>query len=242
MGRKKKDEERKAGAPEWMATYADTVTLLLCFFVLLFASSNVDSQKYKAIVQSLSGALGVLDSGATVSLEPLMNNYPSDNPSDSPTESEELSEIQVELQKVLEESKLDGEVKLEINERGLLIRFLENVLFDSGKDNLKPQAMVIIDKVSVILKETNRKILVEGHTDNVPIRTSKFPSNWELSTTRAVNVVKYMIDSNGIAAVRLSAAGYADQHPISENSSIEGRKNNRRVDMVILRSKLDINK
>jgi chemotaxis protein MotB len=242
MGRKKKDEERKAGAPEWMATYADTVTLLLCFFVLLFASSNVDSQKYKAIVQSLSGALGVLDSGATVSLEPLMNNYPSDNPSDSPTESEELSEIQVELQKVLEESKLDGEVKLEINERGLLIRFLENVLFDSGKDNLKPQAMVIIDKVSVILKETNRKILVEGHTDNVPIRTSKFPSNWELSTTRAVNVVKYMIDRNGIAAVRLSAAGYADQHPISENSSIEGRKNNRRVDMVILRSKLDINK
>jgi chemotaxis protein MotB len=116
------------------------------------------------------------------------------------------------------------------------------VLFDSGKDILKPQAMEIIDKVSEIIKETPKKILVEGHTDNVPISTFKFPSNWELSTTRAVNVVKYMIDKNGIAAARLSAAGYSDQHPISENTSEEGRKNNRRVDMVILRSKLDSDK
>lgn len=237
MSRKKKEEERKAGAPEWMATYADTVTLLLCFFVLLFASSNVDSQKYKAIVHSLSGALGVLDSGTTISLEPLISNYPSDNPTDAPTESEELSEMQEEIQKILEDSKLSGQVKLQVNERGLLIRFLENVLFDSGKANLKPQAMEIIDKVSEILKETPKRVIVEGHTDNIPISTSKFPSNWELSTTRAVNVVKYMIDQNGIDAVRLSAAGYADQHPINENNSIEGRRNNRRVDMVILRSK-----
>ena len=242
MGRKKKEEEHKAGAPEWMATYSDTMTLLLCFFVLLFASSNVDSQKYKAVVQSLSGALGVLDSGTTVSLEPLMNNYPSDNPTDSPTESEELTEMQEEIQKVLEDSKLSGQVKLEVNERGLLIRFLENVLFDSGKADLKPQAMEIIDKVSDILKETPKKVLVEGHTDNIPISNYKFPSNWELSTTRAVNVVKYMIDHSGIDPVRFSAAGYADQHPISENNSIEGRRSNRRVDMVILRSKVETSK
>ena len=239
MGRKKKPEEHKAGAPDWLATYGDMMTLLLVFFVLLFAMSSVDSEKYKAVVQSLSGSLGVLDSGTTVSLEPLINNYPSDSPTDSPSEAEELLEMQEEIQKILEESKLAGQVKLEINERGLLIRFLENVLFDSGKDSLTPQANEIIDKVSEILKETPRKILVEGHTDNIPISTFKFPSNWELSTTRAVNVVKYMIDHNGIAAVRLSAAGYADQHPISENSTIEGRKNNRRVDMVILRSTLE---
>jgi chemotaxis protein MotB len=242
MGRKKKEEEHKAGAPEWLATYGDMMTLLLCFFVLLFASSTIDSQKYKAVVQSLSGSLGVLDSGTTVTLEPLINNFPSENPTDAPSESEELSEMQEEIQKILEESKLDGQVRLEINERGLLIRFLENVLFDSGKADLKPQAMEIIDKVSDILKDAPRRILVEGHTDNVPISTFKFPSNWELSTTRAVNVVKYMIDHNGIAAIRLSASGYADQHPISENSSVEGKKNNRRVDMVILRSELDSEK
>ena len=236
---RKKDEEHKAGAPDWLATYGDMMTLLLVFFVLLFSMSSIDSEKYKAVVQSLSGSLGVLDSGTTVSLEPLINNYPSDNPTETPTELEELIEMQEEIQKVLEESKLAGQVKLEVNERGLLIRFLENVLFDSGKADLKPQAMEIIDRVSDIVKETTKKVIVEGHTDNIPISTYKFPSNWELSTTRAVNVVKYMIDHNGIVAARLSAAGYADQHSISENNSIEGRKNNRRVDMVILRSRLD---
>jgi chemotaxis protein MotB len=236
---RKKEQEQAAGAPAWMATYADTMTLLLCFFVLLFAMSSVDSQKYKAVVQSLSGALGVLDSGTTVTLEPLINSFPSDSPTDSPTDSEEFSDMQEELQKILEESELSGQIKLEINERGLLIRFLDSVLFDSGKADLKPQAMDIIDKVSDILNETNKKITVEGHTDNVPISTFKYPSNWELSTTRAVNVVKYMIDKSDIDPVRLSASGYADQHPISDNKTIDSRKNNRRVDMVILRSNMD---
>lgn len=236
---RKKQEEHKAGAPEWLATYGDMVTLLLVFFVLLFSMSSVDSQKYKAVVQSLSGSLGVLDSGTTVSLEQLVNNFPSDSPTDSPTEAEEFSDMQEELQKILEDTELNGQVKLEINERGLLIRFLDSVLFDSGKADLKPQAMEIIDKISNILKETNKKITVEGHTDNVPISTFKYPSNWELSTTRAVNVVKYLIDKNYINPVRLSAAGYADQHPISDNKTVESRKNNRRVDMVILRSNVD---
>lgn len=234
---RKKQEEHKAGAPEWMATYGDMVTLLLVFFVLLFAMSNVDSQKYKAVAQSLSGALGVLESGTSViSLEPFVNNYPSDSPADSPTEYEELSEMQEELQKILEEGELNGQVKLEINERGLLIRFLDSVLFDSGSADLTPEAMEIINKVSNILRDTNRKVTVEGHTDNLPINTFRFPSNWELSTTRAVNVVKYMISKNGLNPIRLSASGYADQHPISDNDSVEGRRDNRRVDMVILRS------
>lgn len=238
MARKKQDEQ-KAGAPEWLATYGDMMTLLLVFFVLLFSMSSIDSQKYKAVVQSLSGSLGVLDSGTTVSLEQLVNNFPSDSPTDSPTEAEELSDMQEELQKILEDTELNGQIKLEINERGLLIRFLDTVLFDSGKADLKPQAMEIIDKISNVLIESNKKVTVEGHTDNVPISTFKFPSNWELSTTRAVNVVKYMIDKNYINPVRLSAAGYADQHPISDNNTVESRKNNRRVDMVILRSNVD---
>jgi len=239
MARKRGEEEAKKGAPEWMATYGDMMTLLLCFFVLLFAMSTVDSQKYKAVVQSLSGALGVLDSGTTVTLDPLVNNYPSDSPTDSPTEYEEFSDMQEELQKILEESELNGQIKLEINERGLLIRFLDSVLFDSGKADLTPAAAQIIDKVSAILKETDKKVTIEGHTDDVPISTFRFPSNWELSTTRAVNVVKYMINNNGMDPVRLSAAGYADQHPISDNKTVDGRKNNRRVDMVILRSTTD---
>lgn len=233
---RKKQEEQKAGAPEWLATYGDMMTLLLVFFVLLFAMSNVDSQKYAAAAQSLAGALGVLDSGTTISMEPLMNSFPSDSPTDSPTQYQEFSDMQEELEKLLEENDLKGNVSLQLNERGLIIRFLDNVLFDSGKADLTPEAKLIIDKVSVILKESNKRIIIEGHTDNVPISTYRFPSNWELSTARAVNVVKYMIDNNHIDAIRLSAAGYADQHPISDNRTPEGRKNNRRVDMVILRS------
>jgi chemotaxis protein MotB len=236
---RKKQEEHKAGAPEWLATYGDMMTLLLVFFVLLFSMSSIDTERYKAVVQSLSGSLGVLDSGTTVTLEPLINNFPSDSPTESPTEAEEFGDMEEDLQKILEESDLSGQVKLEINERGLLIRFLDSVLFDSGKADLTPQAMEIIDKISNILGETNKMITVEGHTDNVPISTYKYPSNWELSTTRAVNVVKYMIDKSKIDPIRLSASGYADQHPISDNKTVDSRKNNRRVDMVILRSDTD---
>lgn len=236
---RKKQEEQKAGAPEWLATYGDLVTLLLVFFVLLFSMSSVDSQKYKAVVQSLSGSLGMLDSGTTVNMEPLINNFPSDSPTDSPTKYKEFGDMQEELQKMLEKNDLKGKVKLELNERGLIVRFLDNVLFDSGKADMTTQAKQIIDNVAAILQESNKRIIVEGHTDNMPISTYKYPSNWELSTTRAVNVVKYLIDNNHIDPIRLSAAGYADQHPISDNSTTDGRKNNRRVDMVILRSNLE---
>lgn len=236
---RKKQEEQNAGTPAWLATYGDMMTLLLVFFVLLFAVSNVDSQKYKAVVQSLSGSLGMLDSGTTVSMEPLINNYPSDSPTESPTVNKEFSDLQEELQKMLEDQNLKGRVKLELNERGLTVRFLDNVLFDSGKADLKPEAKEIIENVSAILQQSKKKITVEGHTDNVPISTYIYPSNWELSTARAVNVVKYMIDFGQIDPIRLSAAGYADQHPISDNSTPDGRKNNRRVDMVILRSNLE---
>lgn len=236
---RKRQEEQKAGAPEWLATYGDMMTLLLVFFVLLFAMSNLDSQKYKAVVQSLSGSLGILDSGTTISMEPLINNYPSDNPTDSPTANKEFSDLQEELQDMLEDQNIKGKVKLELNERGLIIRFLDNVLFDSGKADLKPESKKIIDNVIVILQQSKKRIIVEGHTDNVPISTYKYPSNWELSTSRAVNVVKYMIEFGKIDPIRLSAAGYADQHPIGDNSEAEGRKNNRRVDMVILRSNFE---
>lgn len=236
---RKREEEPKKGAPEWLATYGDMMTLLLCFFVLLFASSNIDSQKYRAVAQSLSGALGVLDSGTVITIDTLVNNFPNDSPTETPEEYQEFTGMQEELQKILEESELNGHVKLELNERGLIVRFLDNVLFDSGKADLTQEPQKIIDKVCNVLKESDKRVIIEGHTDNIPINTYKYPSNWELSTTRAVNVVKYMIDKNSIDPIRLSAAGYADQHPIDDNSTVEGRRNNRRVDMVILRSNSD---
>lgn len=236
MGRKRPEEEPKAGAPEWMATYGDMVTLLLCFFVLLFSFATLDVQKFKAIAVSMNGSLGVLDSGMTVSMEPLVNAFPSDSPpTDDIQENEKFNELYQEMNEYIKENNLQTSIMLVLDERGLLVRFMDNVLFDSGKADLTPKAREIITKVAEIIRQNNKNVRVEGHTDNVPISTARFPSNWELSTTRAVNVVKFLIEECGIEAKRMSASGYADQHPIDDNSTQIGRQNNRRVDMVIIR-------
>lgn len=236
MARKRSQDEPKPGAPEWLATYGDMVTLLLCFFVLLFSFATLDVQKFEAIAQSMSGSLGVLDSGTTVNLEPLVGSFPGDSPTD---EDEEFRKLYEEMSEYIRENELEASITLRLDERGLLVRFLDNVLFDSGKADLKPKAREIINKVADIIKENEKNVRIEGHTDNVPINTPRFPSNWELSTARAVNVVKYLIEVNGIEARRLSASGYSDQHPVDDNDTPEGRQKNRRVDMVILRDEKD---
>lgn len=235
MARKRIEEQNK-GAPEWMTTYSDMVTLLLCFFVLLFSFATLDVQKFQAVAQSMSGSLGVLDSGMTVSMEPLVNTFPSDMPIE---EEEEFSRLYEEISEYVRENNLANSITIFLDERGLLVRFLDNVFFDSGKADLKPEAKEIITKVAEILKKNNYSIRIEGHTDNVPMHSFRFPSNWELSTTRAVNVVRFLIEINGLEAKRLSASGYADQHPVDSNDTPEGRQKNRRVDMVILRSEIN---
>jgi chemotaxis protein MotB len=232
MARKRPADEPPAGAPAWMATYGDMVTLLLCFFVLLFSFATLDVQKFQAIAQSMSGSLGVLDSGMTLSMEPLINSFPADSPTE---EAEEFQKLYEEMSEYIKENNLQASITLRLDERGLLVRFLDDVLYDSGKADLTPNARNIINKVAEIIRQNEKNIRVEGHTDNVPINTFRFPSNWELSTTRAVNVVKYLIEENGINAYRLSASGYSDQHPVADNNTAEGRQKNRRVDMVILR-------
>ena len=233
MPRKRTEDEAKAGSPEWMATYGDMVTLLLCFFVLLFSFATLDVQKFRAIAQSMNGSLGVLDSGMTLSMEPLINSFPSDSPTE---EVEEFQKLYEEMSEYIKENNLESSIVLMLDERGLLVRFMDNVLFDSGKADLTPKAREIINKVAEIIRQNDKNVRVEGHTDNVPINTFRFPSNWELSTTRAVNVVKYLVEECDIEAKRMSASGYSDQHPIDDNTTHTGRQKNRRVDMVILRA------
>ncbi|MHB1392439.1 MAG: OmpA family protein [Clostridia bacterium] len=232
MARKRAEDEPKAGAPEWMATYGDMVTLLLCFFVLLFSFATLDVQKFEAIAVSMNGSLGVLDSGMTLSMEPLINSFPGDSPTE---EVEEFQKLYEQMSEYVKENNLEASITLRLDERGLLVRFMDDVLFDSGKADLTPKAREIINKVAEIIRVNDKNVRVEGHTDNIPINTSRFPSNWELSTTRAVNVVKHLIEENGIEAKRLSASGYSDQHPVDDNETQEGRQKNRRVDLVILR-------
>lgn len=235
MSRRKRQEESGGGggvAP-WMNTYADMMTLLLCFFVLLFSFATIDSQKFEAIIQSLQGSLGVLDSGVVVDMTPLETTYPG---SMNSQETEEFSRIYQQVDNFVKDNELENNVTLVLNERGLLIRMLDTTLFDSGKADIKEEAKYIIEKISDVIKESGKNIRIEGHTDNVPIHTSKFPSNWELSTARAVNVLKYLIEVGKIEPWRLSAVGYGEYHPIDTNDTPEGRQNNRRVDIMIINS------
>lgn len=235
MARKKVVEEKK-GAAEWMATYGDLVTLLLCFFVLLFSMSTIDNQKFKAIITSMQGSLGVLDSGIIVEMDPITTNFPGDISED---ENEEFKKILEQISDFIKKNGLEKSITLKLDERGLLIRFLDTVLFDSGKADIKNEAKYIIEMISDVIKESDKSIRVEGHTDNVPINTGRFPSNWELSTTRAVNVVKYIIELKDIEPWRISAAGYGEYHPIDTNDTSEGKQRNRRVDIVILKTEKD---
>lgn len=230
---RKKQEEAKPGAPAWLATYGDMMTLCLCFFVLLFSFSTIDAEKFKAVAESLQGALGVFESGPTISIIPNVNDYPNDIPDDEGIDYRELYE---DIKRKLDEKGLQNSVTLVINERGLLIRFLDNVLFPSGSAELKVDSREIIDMLADVVKKNDNSVRIEGHTDNVPIRTGKFPSNWELSTARAVNVVRYLIEIRGIAPDKLSAAGYGEYHPIEKNDNADGREKNRRVDIVILKA------
>lgn len=239
MSRAKKPEEPKAGLPEWLATYGDLVTLLMCFFVLLFAFSSIDAQKFQAVMQSFQGSAGILSGGKTLSADPLVfNGMPEDQVSGNPQVTEDLQELKEKVEEYLQQNNLQANVLVELDARGLLLRFKENILFDSGKSELKPDAFNILKFLGNILNTpefAERYIRVEGHTDNVPIQTLQFPSNWELSTSRAASVIRYYIENSQLKPDRFTASGYGEYYPVASNDTAEGRALNRRVDIVILR-------
>ncbi|MDK2798575.1 MAG: chemotaxis protein MotB [Clostridiales bacterium] len=251
MRLRRNSEEVKPGAPQWMNTYGDMVTLLLTFFVMLFAMSSIDAAKFEQIIHSIQGSLGINYGATSISKETMVTQGEKEYPdlddfvknintpsglSDTLQEMEEMEEIYFKLKTYIEENNLEHSVEITKDKPGLLIRFKDNVLFDSGKADLKIDAKDILKYIAGMLKEVNKDIRVEGHTDNVPINTAKFPSNWELSTQRAVNVLKYFIEERGIDPTRLSAVGYGEYHPVADNSTEEGRQQNRRVDIVILKT------
>ncbi len=152
----------------------------------------------------------------------------------------ELKHAKKLLEKKFQKEIQKKELKLSMEEKGLVLRFVAEVFFDSGKADLRPEAYPILDKVAEFLKEEvpDRNVAIEGHTDNEPIKYSGWKSNWELSTARALSVLHYLVDKKGIDPERIQAVGYGEYHPIADNSTPEGRQKNRRVEIVILPKKL----
>lgn len=236
MARKRREEESSGGSPEWMTTYSDLVTLLLCFFVLLFSFSSVDAEKFKAIMASFQGGAGVLSGGTSM-------DFPI-NPIEEDLDIEMDLRILMEyLQEYAETLNLEDEIVIQVEERGLVVRFADNLFFDSGSADIKEESVVILKTVAELLNREeflNKQIKIEGHTDSDPIiRSAKFPTNWELSSARATNVLRYLVESESMDGARVSSSGYSYYRPIAPNDTAENKSQNRRVDIVILKDEYD---
>ena len=228
--RNRNDDDNDQG---WMTTFSDMMMLLLTFFVLLYSMSVIDVQKFQEAMSSLKNKLGVLDGGKTISSEELVDRGTmGESLASSPQRN--LKSVMSEMKQYIEKKQLDEKVKLEMTQRGLVVRFTGQILYDIGEAEIKPDGKEVLDKTANALKEIPNNVMVEGHTDNWPIDTEEFPSNWELSTTRATNVIKYFIEVSDIKPIRLSAAGYSQYRPLKSNNSAENRAKNRRVEVVIL--------
>lgn len=243
-GSKGNQEETPAGAPAWMCTFADMVTLLMCFFVLLFAMSTTQQETFKELVLSLRTALGVQELPEAGTREGLM--FQSTSAEDKAPEAvdelgglvqKEIEDIVSDVKELIMYNKLAGMVKVEENESGATITISDVVLFGPGETKMSQSGLDVMAKVAHVLAQFNYPIKISGHTDNTPIHTDKFPSNWELSANRACDVVRFLI-STGIKPNYLTAEAYAEYKPIAINSTEAGRARNRRVEIVYERQNI----
>ncbi len=235
----------------WLMTYADLITLLLAFFVIMYAMSKVDAKKFEQMSEKLQGEFnssslvpqaattdlgaGVLKIGrlklvaqrlASPSFGQLKHRVNIGPATNIPLSSgfDDAGSADSSLH----------EFSVEMNERGLIIHVVESALFKSGQAEMQPQARILLDKIANEIADLPNQIRIEGHTDSLPISSFKFPSNWELSAARATAVVRYFVDSHGFTPARISALGFGEFRPLAPNDTPENRARNRRVDIVIL--------
>jgi len=233
MARKRKNNNDDDTDSNWMTTFSDMMTLLMTFFVLLYSMSTIDAQKFKAAVSSLRENMGILSGGRTMTEQPMVESG-SMGSEITPSPHQNLTVARQEIQQYVQEKNLQDRVNMEMTQRGLVVRFTGQILFEVGEAEIRNEGRDVLDKVATVLKEMPNNVMIEGHTDNLPIDTEEFPTNWELSTARATEVIKYFIEDPGINPKKLSAAGYSKYRPIKPNDSPENRALNRRVEVVIL--------
>ncbi|WP_226036399.1 flagellar motor protein MotS [Aquibacillus saliphilus] len=251
--RKKKRIDK--GSPKWMVTYADMVTLILVFFILLFSMSQIDLVKFQAISESFRNRM-------------IFDYYPSPVPMENPTEhtdvqkknegstdyknapeesskqqdnnqtgsqqEDSLGNLLEEVEAFLDENQLNNVISANRTDQGVVLILQEKLLFESAKANILDTGEPFLDKVGALLSNIPNKVRVEGHTDDRPISSYLYPSNWELSGARASSVIRYVIDSSNIEDTRFIAVGYGNTKPVAENNSSENWSKNRRVEFVIL--------
>lgn len=254
--------KESAGVPAWVMTFADLMTLLMCFFVLLLAFSEMDAAKFKQLSGSMKEAFGVqseidvrtIPKGTSVIAREFSPSKP------EPTPFNEIRQFTINSNQnsldVMERKKLDednteeharriraalrieienGDVTVETEGAKIIIHILENASFNSGLADVRPEFLPVLSKISRLIDNNSGTVTVSGHTDNVPMSSPRFRSNWELSTSRAVSVVHEILREAKIDPDRLTVSGHADTRPRAMNNSVSNRAKNRRVDISIVR-------
>ena len=233
MPRKKKEEDAPPpGAPAYMTTYGDMMTLLLCFFVLIVSFSTMEIEKFKAAAASLRGALSVLPYQQQVMPTPIEMVRPTKG--EKKDRSRKRERAVSELRKLIREENLGNIISIRESEEGIHITIGDPALFDSGKDNIKPEILPVLNQIVQVVSSGNEIIRVEGHTDDVPIHNDQFRNNWELSINRALSVINYIqSQQEHLDPSRLRPVGCGEFHPVGSNDTPNGRALNRRVEIYI---------
>jgi chemotaxis protein MotB len=231
MRSKFNEEEKPQNHERWLLTYADLITLLMIFFVIMYAMSNVDTKKYEQLNKSLNG---VFEGG-----DGIMTGTENKMPSDTVVEQQNLENLKKQLEEYIHTNNLDKSVSINIEPKGLVISLKDTIMFDTGKAQIKETSKDKLIEIGKMFNKTDNYIRVEGHTDNIPIKNGDFKSNWELSAIRSTNVIELFINYSNVSPERLSSVGYGEFRPIADNSTEEGKSKNRRVDIIILKSKFN---
>jgi chemotaxis protein MotB len=234
--RRKKREEEHENLERWLITYADLITLLLAFFIMMYVFSKQDVQKYDEVVGHLktifTGGPGISgqgkDAGALLFELPIKTAQG--------THQEVQKELEEGIRSLVDNESIKKSISIFSDERGIVIRVLDKVFFDEGRADLKGRARGALGKIVPVLRTIDNQIRIEGYTDNVPINNTEFRSNWELSVRRATEVVSYFIEKYDFPPERMSAAGYAEYRPVAVNDTPENRSLNRRIEIIIVKS------
>ncbi|MFB3819147.1 MAG: flagellar motor protein MotB [Candidatus Methylomirabilales bacterium] len=216
-----------SGSMRWLLTYADMITLLLAFFVIMYAISKVDAKRYQAIALSIRGAFGT------------PAQVPAAGPQSLPAP-DPVGALVEALRAQLAEDVGAGRIQIEATRDAIVLRFQDAVFFERGKADLTDRARRILDRLAGVVGGLPNGIEAEGHTDTLPIRSLQFPSNWELSVARATAVVRYLGEAHGISPLRLAARGLGEHKPLYPNDAVRGEPRNRRVEIRILTKTYDV--
>jgi chemotaxis protein MotB len=226
-------EEVEGGAPLWVVTFGDLMSLLMCFFVLLLSFSEMDRKKYKMVSGSMAQAFGIQRK------KPVF-----ESPRGQKMIAKEfdqaviITKIEESIKPIIDEIKNEYEelkdaVELEIGEDTVTIRMMGETTFDTGKAELHPVFRPLLEKIGAVLSQTKGEIIIAGHTDNVPLSGGLFGSNLGLSMARAGSVAEYLLRTTSIDPTRLSTMGFGEYRPLASNDTAQGRRKNRRVEIIV---------